>query len=99
MKHHLPLILKSKILTYFEINVFFTSNFFRQTYTNTYDDLSESLGFVFSVDYEIPWNGEMKSLLPFFGRSSFSLKCVKVDSRLTNYIVKGTYNFKCKYVN
>lgn len=69
--------------------------FFRRNYDNTFDDLSKSLGLSLNVRYDFPWNGELKSLLPFSGPSSFSFKVLKVDENLTKYIVRTTYNFNC----
>lgn len=69
----------------------------RQSYTRTFDQFEDNIGLSFFIHYECPWNGELKSLLPFSGPSSFSLKIFKVDEKLTKYVVKGNYDFKSKY--
>lgn len=69
----------------------------RQSYTRTFDQFEDIIGLSFFINYKCPWNGELKSLLPFSGPSSFSLKIFKVDEKLTKYVVKGNYDFKCKY--
>lgn len=51
------------------------------------------------MQYDYPWSGDIKSLLPHSGPSSFSLKILKVDPKLTKYVVKGTYDLKCKCIN
>lgn len=61
--------------------------------------MSESLGLSFCMQYDYPWSGNIKSLLPHSGPSSFSLKILKVDPKLTKYVVKGTYDLKCKCIN
>lgn len=70
---------------------------FRISYTRKFEKLSDTLGLSFYIDYNCPWNGELKSLLPFYGPSSLSLKIFKVDENLTKYVVKGNYDIKCKY--
>lgn len=69
----------------------------RQSYTRTFDQFEDIIGLSFYINYECPWNGELKSLLPLYGPSSFSLKIFKVDEKLTKYVVKGNYDFKSKY--
>lgn len=62
--------------------------------------MSEATGLSFFVHYDLPWNGHvMESLLPYAGTSSISLKVLKVDKQLTKYVMKGTYDFKCKYLH
>lgn len=73
------------------------SYIFRQSYTSAFESFGNTVGLSFYVDYNYPWNGELKSLLPFSGPSSLSLKVFKVDENLTKYVVKGNYDFKCKY--
>jgi hypothetical protein len=68
----------------------------RQSYTRTFDKFKDTSGLSFYINYDCPLNGELKSLLPFSGPSSFSLKILKVDENLTKYVVKGNYNFNCK---
>lgn len=65
-----------------------------QSYTRTFDQFEDIIGLSFFINYECPWNGELKSLLPLYGPSSFSLKIFKVDKKLTKYVVKGNYDFK-----
>lgn len=72
-----------------------TIRFFRQTREKTFDNLSKSLGFSAYVKYDLHWNGELKSILPFSGPLSFSFKVLKVDENLTDYIIKANYNFDC----
>ncbi|CAH1725498.1 unnamed protein product [Aphis gossypii] len=64
------------------------------SYTRTFDQFEDIIGLSFFINYKCPWNGELKSLLPFSGPSSFSLKIFKVDEELTKYIVKGNYDLK-----
>lgn len=71
-------------------------NFFRKTYSKTVEDLN-NLGLSLNVQYEYPWSGEIKSLLPFSGPSSFSMKVLKLDEKLTKYVLKGNYDFTCEY--
>jgi len=70
---------------------------FRQSYTRAFENVNNIVGLSFYVDYDFPWNGELKSLLPFSGPSSLSLKVLKADENLTKYVVKGSYDFNCKY--
>ncbi|VVC28237.1 Vitellinogen, open beta-sheet,von Willebrand factor, type D domain,Lipid transport protein, N- [Cinara cedri] len=70
----------------------------RQTYTKTFDSLKNTLGLSFSAQYDIPWDGNLHSLLPFSGPLSFSFKVLKEDENLTKYVVKGTYDFKSQSV-
>ncbi|XP_026815483.1 apolipophorins [Rhopalosiphum maidis] len=64
-----------------------------KSYTRTFDKFKDTSGLSFYINYDCPWNGELKSLLPFSGPSSFSLKILKVDENLTKYVVKGNYDF------
>uniref|UniRef100_A0A2H8TZF4 Apolipophorin n=1 Tax=Melanaphis sacchari TaxID=742174 RepID=A0A2H8TZF4_9HEMI len=65
-----------------------------QSYTRTFEKFKDTTGLSFFINYDCPWNGDLKSLLPFSGPSSFSLKIFKVDEKLTKYVVKGNYDFK-----
>lgn len=69
---------------------------FRSTYTRNFEHLVNSIGLSFSVNYNIPWNGNYNSLLPFSGPSSLSLKILKIDEKLTDYVMRGIYEFECK---
>ncbi|XP_060861024.1 apolipophorins isoform X2 [Metopolophium dirhodum] len=66
----------------------------RQSYTREFENVNSTVGLSFYINYDFPWNGELKSLLPFSGPSSLSLKVLKVDENLTKYVVKGNYDFK-----
>lgn len=70
---------------------------FRQSYSRAFENVKSTVGLSFYVDYDCPWDGELKSFLPFSGPSSLSLKVLKADENLTKYVVKGNYDFKCKY--
>lgn len=72
-------------------------NLYRKTYTKALENVN-NMGLTYDVQYEYPWNGDFKSLLPLSGPSSFSLKILKVDEKLTKYVVKGNYDLKCKYI-
>lgn len=67
------------------------------TYTRSFENMDHSLGLSLLVDVDIPWNGQYQSLLPFSGPSSLSLKVLKVDENLSKYVVRGSYDLKCKY--
>jgi len=82
-----------KFLRYIDSN----NCIFRQSYTRAFENVNSTVGLSFYVNYDFPWNGELKSLLPFSGPSSLSLKVLKVDENLTEYVVKGNYDFKCKH--
>lgn len=71
---------------------------FRQAYTRTFDNLKDSVGLAFQTQFSFPWSGEFQSLHPFSGPSSLAFKILKLDQKLTKYILKGTYDFKCKYL-
>jgi hypothetical protein len=61
--------------------------------------LSNATGLSFFMHYDFPWNGHvMESLLPFAGTSAVSFKVLKTDTKLTKYVMRGTYDFKCKYI-
>jgi len=74
------------------------SYIFRHSYTRAFEHFKNTVGLSYYVDYNFPWNGELKSLLPFSGPSSFSLKMFKDDENLTEYVVIGSYDFMCKYI-
>jgi len=69
---------------------------FRQSYTKAFENFKNTVGLSYYLNYNFPWNGELKSLLPFSGPSSLSLKIFKVDEKLNEYVVKGSYDFICK---
>jgi len=70
---------------------------FRQSYTRAFESFGDTAGLSFCVHYNFAWSRDLKLLLPFSGPLSLSLKIVKVDENLTKYVVKGIYDFKCKY--
>jgi len=72
---------------------------FRKSYTREFENLKNTVGLSYFVDYKFPWNGELKSLLPFSGPSSFSLNMFKDDEKVTEYVVIGSYDFMCKCIN